>query len=157
MEWDPPTSRRYMGASHPPALTLLLSRIPEALLSVMRQLPPHLAGISVPGVFIPRQALIRRRVHASSTRVYRRDVVQGSGTKTAVIDPDCRSFDVFDYWNGGWHMWWMGTSWVIGLILLAVFFWVWARSAAIQASPPIDENPEVILKRRYARGEISTE
>jgi uncharacterized membrane protein len=64
---------------------------------------------------------------------------------------------MFDYWHGGWHMWWMATSWIIGLVLVAVFSWAWLRGTAFQPPSPQDQSPESILKRRYAQGEISTE
>ena len=60
---------------------------------------------------------------------------------------------MFDYWHAGWHMWWMGTGWLIGLVLVGLFLWIVVRSTV---QPPA-ESPESILKRRYAQGEINTE
>jgi uncharacterized membrane protein len=61
---------------------------------------------------------------------------------------------VFDYWHTGWHMWWMGGSWVVGLVLVGLFLWAWVHGTAFE---PSRESPETILKRRYAQGEISGE
>jgi uncharacterized membrane protein len=60
---------------------------------------------------------------------------------------------MFDYWHAGWHMWWMGAGWLIGLMLVGLFLWIVVRSTV---QPPA-ESPESILKRRYAQGEINTE
>jgi uncharacterized membrane protein len=60
------------------------------------------------------------------------------------------------YWHSGWHMWWMAASWVVGLVV-AAFFWAWVHGNAFQTQGPQGGPPESILKRRYARGEISTE
>jgi putative membrane protein len=66
-----------------------------------------------------------------------------------------RSIDMFELWHGGWHMWWMGASWVIGLLIAVLVMWA-VYGTAVQRSNP-QEGPEAILKRRYARGEINTE
>lgn len=48
---------------------------------------------------------------------------------------------------------WMGLWWVLGLAVLVLLVWAFARG--IGASSVGDEtSPESILKRRYARGEI---
>jgi uncharacterized membrane protein len=60
---------------------------------------------------------------------------------------------LFDYWHTGWHMWWMGAGWLIGLVLVGLFLWIVVRSTV---QPPA-ESPESILKRRYAQGEVNTE
>jgi putative membrane protein len=61
------------------------------------------------------------------------------------------------FWDGGWHMWWMTASWAIGFALLVVFVWVLARGMAFGRTTPQEDTPEVILKRRYARGEIGAD
>ena len=61
-----------------------------------------------------------------------------------------------EYRHGGWHMWWMGASWIIGLVMVALFVWAWVHGNAFQPSGPL-EGPEAILKRRYAQGEIDSE
>lgn len=49
---------------------------------------------------------------------------------------------------------WLLLVWVVGLALILPLAWIvrrmWSRS-----SPQAEESPELILKRRYARGEIS--
>jgi putative membrane protein len=49
--------------------------------------------------------------------------------------------------------WWMALWWVFGLAFLVLVVWVVTRAAG---GPPgrVDETPEQILKRRYARGEL---
>lgn len=64
---------------------------------------------------------------------------------------------MFEYWHSGWHMWWMGASWIVGLVLMALFLWAWVRGTAFQSSNPHSDTPESILKRRYAQGDISTD
>ena len=57
--------------------------------------------------------------------------------------------------HGGWMGFWM-TVWGIGsLAIVVLLVWLLARAAA--SGPPlrIEETPEQILKRRYARGEIN--
>jgi putative membrane protein len=63
---------------------------------------------------------------------------------------------MFDYWHSGWHMWWMGTSWIVGLVMIALFIWALIQGTAFQTPGP-QEGPEAILKRRYAQGELTTE
>ena len=64
---------------------------------------------------------------------------------------------MFEYWHSGWHMWWMGASWIVGLVIgCALFMWAWVHGTAFQLPGP-QEGPETILKRRYAEGEISTD
>jgi putative membrane protein len=52
----------------------------------------------------------------------------------------------------GWHMGWMFLWWVLGLACVGLFVWVLVRAA----TPTVREaeSPELILKRRYAHGEI---
>ena len=52
--------------------------------------------------------------------------------------------------------WWMVVGSLLGLAVLILFVWVVARAAAGSAGR-LDETPEQILKRRYARGEIDRE
>ena len=61
---------------------------------------------------------------------------------------------MFDYWHGGWHMWWMAGSWLVGLVLVGLFLWAWAHGTAFQPPP---ESPESVLKRRYAQGDITSD
>ncbi|HSP78407.1 MAG TPA: SHOCT domain-containing protein [Myxococcaceae bacterium] len=56
------------------------------------------------------------------------------------------------WWNDGWHMGWMVLGWILGLLFLAALVWVLVR-----ATQRPGDSPEEILKRRYARGEISRE
>src|SRR5262245_24638522 len=62
--------------------------------------------------------------------------------------------DVFEYWHSGWHMWWMTSSWLLGIVIIGLFLWAWIRGTAFEMPP---ESPEAILKRRYAQGEINSE
>ncbi len=62
-------------------------------------------------------------------------------------------------WNGPWgHMWW---GWIIWLIVIAVVIWAIVtlvnRSQPPPSSPPQQETAMEILKKRYARGDISKE
>jgi len=54
----------------------------------------------------------------------------------------------------GDHMGWMSLWWLLGIGLIALFVWVIARAATAAGPPRSDDAPEVVLKRRYARGEI---
>lgn len=57
----------------------------------------------------------------------------------------------------GWWMWWMPLAWVLGLALLIALAWVILRTTGAFPGRSTEENPEQILKRRYARGEIDRE
>ena len=50
--------------------------------------------------------------------------------------------------------WWMVLWWGFGLVVLALFVWLIAKTAG-GSSMRGDDTPEQILKRRYARGEIN--
>lgn len=52
--------------------------------------------------------------------------------------------------------WWMALWWPFGLAFFVLLVWVVARAAG-GPSGRMDETPEQILKRRYARGEIERE
>ena len=59
-------------------------------------------------------------------------------------------------WPHDWHMGWMWFAWPLGVVLLIVLIWAFARGAA----PPSrgdEESPDAILTRRYARGDIDEE
>ena len=56
----------------------------------------------------------------------------------------------------GWMGFWMACAWIGGLAILMLLVWFVARAGA-GPSARIDETPEQILKRRYARGEINRE
>ena len=49
--------------------------------------------------------------------------------------------------------WWMAIWWAFGIAFLVLIVWVVGRAAG---GPPgrLEEPPEQILKRRYARGDI---
>lgn len=60
-------------------------------------------------------------------------------------------------WPGGMdHMGWMWGWWIVGLAVVVLVVWAITRAAA-PTTPHEDNSPETILKRRYARGEISDE
>ena len=61
------------------------------------------------------------------------------------------------YWDGAWHMWWMGASWLLGVAVLIAIVWLLVRAAQGSGPTAAEEPPELILKRRYARGEIDSE
>ena len=61
------------------------------------------------------------------------------------------------YWDGGWHMWWMAASWIVGLAVLIAIVWLLTKAAHDPGSVVTEAAPELILKRRYARGEIDSE
>jgi putative membrane protein len=61
------------------------------------------------------------------------------------------------YWDGGWHMWWMTASWLVGLAVLIAIVWLLMKAAQGPGPIAVNDPPEVILKRRYARGEIDAE
>lgn len=54
--------------------------------------------------------------------------------------------------NYGWHMGWMFLWWVCGFGLIVFFVWLLVRAAGPAVRE--GESPELILKRRYAHGEI---
>ena len=59
-------------------------------------------------------------------------------------------------WQGYGHMGWLGIWWVLGAALIVGIVWVLLRSAR----GPLRRRsaaPELILKRRYAKGEIDRE
>lgn len=52
--------------------------------------------------------------------------------------------------------WWMAIWWLFGIAILVLL--VWAIVRAMGGSPGrVDDSPEQILKRRYARGELDRE
>jgi putative membrane protein len=60
--------------------------------------------------------------------------------------------------HGMYHFWGMGFSWIIGLALLAVFFWFIIRTFNQKnKSEGTGVSALEILKERYARGEINKE
>ena len=61
------------------------------------------------------------------------------------------------YWDAGWHVWWMTASWIVGLAVLIAIVWLLMKAAQGSGHAPVQEPPEVILKRRSARGEIDAE
>ena len=61
---------------------------------------------------------------------------------------------MFGYWHTGGHLWWMASSWLLGLVMVGLFLWAWVHGTAFEPSP---ESPESILKRRYAQGKITGE
>lgn len=64
---------------------------------------------------------------------------------------------MWPYGSGmGWMGFWMTFVWIGGLAILMLLVWFVARAAA-SPSARIKETPEQLLKRRYARGEISRE
>ncbi len=54
-----------------------------------------------------------------------------------------------------YHGWGMGTMMIVWVVVLVVIVWVVMR--ILSGSERGDESPEAILKRRYARGEITRE
>jgi putative membrane protein len=56
----------------------------------------------------------------------------------------------------GWHMGWMFLWWVLGFAVLAWLVGLIVRAGAGPAAHG-GEAPEVILKRRYARGDVDHE
>jgi putative membrane protein len=52
--------------------------------------------------------------------------------------------------------WWMAFWWLVGLAIVVLFVWMVARLAG-GVPGRTDDTPELILKRRYARGEIDPE
>lgn len=57
----------------------------------------------------------------------------------------------------GGHMGWMWIWWLGVLALLVGVLWAVGRAAAGAQARAGDDSPEVILKRRYARGELNRE
>lgn len=57
------------------------------------------------------------------------------------------------YWDHGWGMGWM-MLWGSILWLLIIAAVIWAAVKSTSAGLRVDDVPETILKRRYARGEI---
>jgi putative membrane protein len=57
------------------------------------------------------------------------------------------------YWDHGWGMGWM-MIWgsVLSLLIIAAVIWAAIKSTSVGLR--VDDVPETILKRRYARGEI---
>ena len=51
----------------------------------------------------------------------------------------------------------MALEWLFGIVLLFLLIWAVARATRSQRVGPRDESPEMILKRRYARGEVDRE
>jgi uncharacterized membrane protein len=56
------------------------------------------------------------------------------------------------YWFGWEHMIWM--RWLLGIGLLAVLAWAMVQAATGRSR---ETEPEAILRRRYAAGEIDTD
>ena len=55
------------------------------------------------------------------------------------------------WWDGGLHMGWMFFWGFCGLALIAVVVWLLSTNRRFEIMP---DAPELILKRRYANGEI---
>lgn len=60
------------------------------------------------------------------------------------------------HWEYGWGMGWMMISWVFWILIITVVVWLVAKNAGGRSGAH-EESPETILKRRYARGEMSRE
>lgn len=60
-------------------------------------------------------------------------------------------------WSGYDHAVMMTLWWLFGIILLLFLVWAVARAAGSTRLGPREENPEMILKRRYARGDVDRE
>ncbi|HEV8641968.1 MAG TPA: DUF5676 family membrane protein [Methylomirabilota bacterium] len=69
-------------------------------------------------------------------------------------------------WGWGMHpMWWVGSAWGIGMMLLMLLFWGLAVTGIVLGvrlllKPGIESRPDSaleILRQRYARGEIDRE
>jgi putative membrane protein len=61
------------------------------------------------------------------------------------------------HWDYGWGMgWMMGLWWLFWILAIGAVVWALARSTGSRSTGR-EESPEVILKRRYARGEMSRE
>jgi putative membrane protein len=59
------------------------------------------------------------------------------------------------YWGQGWNMGWMMGWWgLIWILVLGAFVWLVARGVTGRSANH-EDSPEVILKRRYARGELN--
>ena len=50
--------------------------------------------------------------------------------------------------------WWMALWWIFGVAVLALLVWAVTKTAGGFRG---DDSPEVILKRRYAQGELERE
>ena len=63
------------------------------------------------------------------------------------------------FWDHAWGMGWMMYGWLIWLVIVVGVVWIVVRSAsrAPGAGPGAEDSPETILKRRYARGDITKE
>jgi putative membrane protein len=59
------------------------------------------------------------------------------------------------FWDHGLGMGWMMVSWLVWLVIIVAVVWVATR--AMSGGTRLDESPESILKRRYARGDIERE
>lgn len=58
----------------------------------------------------------------------------------------------------GWHGWYMGWMAIFWLVMVVLIVWLLLRAGGLSsAPPPSPDSPEMILKRRYASGEISEE
>lgn len=61
------------------------------------------------------------------------------------------------YWDAGWHMWVMTASSIVALAVLIAIVWLLMKAAQGSGQAAVQEPPEMILKRRYARGEIDAD
>jgi len=59
-------------------------------------------------------------------------------------------------WSGyGSHMGWMSLWWFGGVAALLLVVWLIAHVGGTSSHATVGESPETILKRRYARGDIT--
>lgn len=63
------------------------------------------------------------------------------------------------HWHGHWVSWpVMGLFWILVIaIVIAAIVWAVRSGTDSSRGKPQGESPEEVLKRRYARGEISRE
>jgi len=57
----------------------------------------------------------------------------------------------------GWHMGWMFLWWLLAFVVIALLVGLIVRAQGAGTVVHEGEAPEVILKRRYARGDIDRE
>ena len=88
-------------------------------------------------------------------------ILMAAGWIIPFITGDRLDYNDGEEWSGPWHMMGMGGMWMFPffpiIILVIILYLVFGREQGRWSGPNIGESAMEILKKRYARGEITKE